>query len=104
MAEKRKKPRLTAPEVKWLCEVDEHVRRYDYRADSLCQAFSDVHDGGLYPKEVRSLVRQRLLRWIPLSEPDRMGNGLLGDRVTVDFTDRALRIFWPARVLITEAK
>lgn len=91
-----KKPRLTPQECRWLDAVHQNVVLYKYGPSTIREAASDCWDGWLKLDEVRGMVRQRLLRLIPLSDPGP-GNGLLGDRVTVDLTDRAIRLFWPDR-------
>jgi hypothetical protein len=101
----KRKPRLTPEQCRWLAEVHSNVVRYNRRGPSLVEAFSDVHDGGLYESEVAPLVKQRLLRWMPFSEvPWELresdpgpGRRLIGHFRTVDLTDRAIRIFWPDR-------
>lgn len=98
----KRKPRLTVEQARWFAEVHERVCCCDTRTAPgelwpLCEAFSDVHDGNLTPDEVRPLIRKKLLTWCPL-ETDGYDNGLLGGKVTVTLTERALRIFWPDRV------
>lgn len=82
------------------CEVDDAIRRGGYQSGhNLEQAFSDVHDSGVYREEVSALIRKRLLAVIPLSEPPGPRDyctSLMGYHWTVDLTDRAMRIFWPA--------
>lgn len=93
------KPRLTPQLCRWLDAVDAYVRRYNCRGSTLLSAASDVWDGWLLRAEVEPLVRQRLLYIIPIPADERSGSiGALGDRVTVQFTDRAARLFWPRRV------
>lgn len=112
------KPHLTPDECRWMGEVHRSVMSCDRRGSSLVEAFSDVHDGNLTEAEIASLVRQRLLRVFPLSEPMRVGGAkyeptaycsvhgrhtwsrLLGYRNTVDLTERAIRIFWPDRATL----
>lgn len=93
----RHKPRLTLAEARMFCEVDNYIRRYGYGSVGLEQAFSDVHDGGLFRKEVDGLIRKRLLTVIPITEPPgprEWDNGLMGYCFTVDMTERAMRVFW----------
>lgn len=79
------------------CKVDDYIRRYGRDPVGLEQAFSDVHDGGLYLKEVQRLFRKRLLTKIRTEPPGprEWDSGLMGYLWTVDMTDRAMRIFWP---------
>lgn len=94
-----KKPRLTLAEARMFCEVDRHLRLFNPRSNGygLEQVFSDCHDGGLYTSEVKPLIRKGLLYRVPHERCDRYGDGcLLGQHWTVDLTDRAMQIFWPA--------
>lgn len=97
------KPRLTLAEARILCEVDEAVRRGAYASGyGLEMVFSDVHDGNLYRGEIDGLIKQRLLRILRFGRrgehPDfcDCDHRLMGHTWTVDLTDRAMAIFWPA--------
>jgi len=79
--------------------VDESIQRCGTGPSHLEQAFSEVHDGALYRHEIDGLVRKRMLRIIPISEPPgprEWDSGLMGYLFTVDMTDRTMRWFWPA--------
>lgn len=91
------KPRLTPREVAWVCAVDAYVRQYQVRGRNLASAFSDVHDGRLFPRDVAPLVEQGLLAIKPLRGGPETFTDLLGDRFTVSLTPRACRIFWKSR-------
>ena len=98
---RKKRIKLTLAEFRYLAEVDAYIRRYDVRGYQLKQAFSDVHDGGLYLSEVRRLVRMRLLRMVKYDEHDYLPDEtiyLIGQTSTVDLTDKAVLLFWPERV------
>lgn len=92
-----RKPRLTVAEALMFCEVDADIRRWGRSAYSLHEAFSDLHDGGLYLREIRGLIRKRLLSVFHLAERSPYPDDLLGwgSGKTVDLTDRAMSIFWP---------
>ncbi len=96
-----RKPRLTPQQARWIDRVDGYIRRYDCRGHQVFAAASDVFDGWLKREEVEPLVRQRLLQVFPIPADERSWTGLLGDRVTVEFTTRAVRLFWPDRLLST---
>src|ERR1019366_6103750 len=98
---KRKRFKLTLAEVGYLAEVDRYIRQYDVRGYALKQAFSDVHDGGLYLTEIKHLVQIRLLRMVKYDEHDYLPDEsiyLIGQTSTVDLTDKAVLLFWPGRV------
>lgn len=97
MSALRRKPRINALLVKALRVVDRYVVEHNLRGLRILPACSDCWDGWLTRREVDPLVRQRLIVIIPLARNERSGNGLLGDRVTVEFTEAAARHFWPAR-------
>lgn len=92
------KPRLTIAEARYFCEVDIYIRRFGRFPETLEQSFSEVHDGNLFRWEIDGLIRKRLLKIVPLSEPPgppEYDCGLMGYLFTVDLTDRAMEIFWP---------
>ena len=98
---KRKRFKLTLAEVGYLAEVDRYIRQYDVRGYALKQAFSDVHDGGLYLTEIKHLVQIRLLRMVKYDEHDYLPDEsiyLIGQTSTVDLTDKAVILFWPDRL------
>lgn len=97
-----RKLKLSLQEARWFAEVDDYVRHYNVRGRSLVQAFSDVHDSNLFPSEVARLVKRRLLRTIRLPAKDGPGNGLMGDCVTYDLTQRAMAILWPSRIVLAQ--
>lgn len=92
------KPKITIQLYRWLYHVDEYIRKYDCRGDQVLAAASDVFDGWLTRKEVEPLVRRRMLTVICIPAGEWAGHGLLGDRVTVEFTHRAARLLWAERL------
>lgn len=81
-----------------LREIDEYVQKYDCRGWSLRQAASDVLDGWATKEELRPFFRQKLLVIVRHNDGERYPSDLCGSDWTVDFTDRAIRIFWPDRL------
>lgn len=55
---KNRKPRLTPAECRYFDEVHQHVVHYNRHPNTMDQAFSDTHDGGLYECEVLPLVHK----------------------------------------------
>jgi hypothetical protein len=92
-----RKPRLTLFEFQCLMRLHQEIVERDYRGETLGHAASDLYDGWLKPEEVRGLIRKRLFLKIPIPAGEGPGNDLLGDRMTVHLTDRAIRVFWPDR-------
>ena len=59
---KPRRVKLTLAEIGYFDEVDRYIRRQDIHGYQVVQAFSDVHDGGLYLEEVRRLIRMQIGR------------------------------------------
>lgn len=98
----RRKPRITAREVGWLCEVDRLIRRYNCRGPAVLSAFSDVHDGGLYLREIEGLISRRILSPVQTDvgrRPRWDRHELMGHASgwTVDIQPWAAAALWPER-------
>lgn len=83
--------------------IDHYIEQHDIRGADLPHAASDVLDGLVVRCEVEDLVRRKLLRIVNL---DGVAAGLdelcgskpwWGTNWTVELTQRAVQVLWPAR-------
>lgn len=103
--------RIPASVMRFVREIDEHVRRCDVRGplgNFRCVA-ADVLDGWATRKEIAPLLRRGLLSVVEY-EPDdseKWGRDILwhcgdpqtcGTRWSVNPTERMVRALWPSRV------
>lgn len=92
-----RKPRMALHSVRLLAEIDNYIRSYNIRGESLTWAASDVLDGAVFNHEIEDLIRRRYLRVVrEWRSPCR---DHCGDSWTVRLSARAMRLFWPARMI-----
>lgn len=89
---------LTALERAWLEEVDRDIKKHNLRGSDLYWSFAERFEGELTINDVASLVRKGFLTREPVPKSDWNNSGLLGDRVRVMLTERAIKQFWPERL------
>lgn len=83
------KPRLTPRAVRVLDRIDQYIRQYDIKGESLPHAASDVLDGLAWRSdpEIALLCKRSLLVTVPCGDEGR----------TWHLTDRAISALWPHR-------
>lgn len=104
-----KKPRIPAKSIPWLVAIDGHVRACNIRghADRFKDIAADVLDGRAMKKELRPLIKRRLLKVIKYGFDDSMGRDpsrdrdpkLCGTAWSVNPTKRLIRALWPDRLV-----
>lgn len=103
-----RKPRLAAREIPWFAEVDRYIREHDCRGPSVLSAFSDVHDGNLYLREIEGLISRDVLAPMQTEATDRRRrwdrHELMGHDSgwTVDIEPAVAAALWPDRMCTGE--
>lgn len=93
------KPKLTVEQCLWFDKVDRVFRGYPQVGPARIM-FYNVWMGDLTEHDVLPLIRLGLLRRFPWWAAAGYSREVkLGERFSVELTDKALRIFWPEQYL-----